>query len=209
MNNPFLDIKDEVKEALAAGKPVLALESTIISHGMPYPENVKTALKVEQIARESGVIPATIAIIGGRLKAGLTTDEIEYFGKKGTAIHKASRRDLPYLTSRGEDGATTVASTMIIAAMAVIPILPLEELEAFTGELKTVLIYRRIFRNWLKQMLPLSVREPNLFWIWVLHWNIWKHMVFRYWDTERLNFLLFIPGKAVIMSIIQCRVLLK
>ncbi len=118
MNNAYLDIKDEVARALAENKPVIALESTIISHGMPYPENVETALKVEKIAREAGVVPATIAIIGGRLKAGLTEDEIEYFGKKGTAIHKASRRDLPYLVSRGEDGATTVASTMIIAAMA-------------------------------------------------------------------------------------------
>nr|WP_199563507.1 MULTISPECIES: pseudouridine-5'-phosphate glycosidase [unclassified Oceanispirochaeta] len=122
MNSSYLDIKEEVADALAEKKPVLALESTIISHGMPYPENVETALKVEKIAREAGVIPATIAIIGGRLKAGLSLDEIEYFGKKGTAIHKASRRDLPYLVSRGEDGATTVASTMIIAGMAGIPI---------------------------------------------------------------------------------------
>lgn len=118
MKNSYLDVKDEVAEALAENRPVLALESTIISHGMPYPENVETALKVEKITREAGVVPATIAIIGGRLKAGLTEEEIEYFGKKGTAIHKASRRDLPYLVSREEDGATTVASTMIIAAMA-------------------------------------------------------------------------------------------
>ncbi|MDC7238722.1 MAG: pseudouridine-5'-phosphate glycosidase [Spirochaetales bacterium] len=118
MKNSYLDVKDEVAEALAENRPVLALESTIISHGMPHPENVETALKVEKIAREAGVVPATIAIIGGRLKAGLTEEEIEYFGKKGTAIHKASRRDLPYLVSREEDGATTVASTMIIAAMA-------------------------------------------------------------------------------------------
>jgi pseudouridylate synthase len=118
MKNCYLDIKEEVADALAEKKPVIALESTIISHGMPYPKNVETALKVEQIAREAGVIPATIAIIGGRLKAGLSGEEIEYFGKKGTAIHKASRRDLPYLVSRAEDGATTVASTMIISEMA-------------------------------------------------------------------------------------------
>ncbi|MDC7235704.1 MAG: pseudouridine-5'-phosphate glycosidase [Spirochaetales bacterium] len=122
MKNSYLDIKDEVAKALKDGQPVIALESTIISHGMPYPENVETALKVEQIARDAGVIPATIAIIGGRLKAGLSAEEIEYFGKKGTAIHKASRRDLPYLVSGGLDGATTVASTMIIAGMAGIPI---------------------------------------------------------------------------------------
>ena len=98
--NPYLDIKPEVKEALAAGKPVVALESTIISHGMPYPQNVKTALEVERIIRENGAVPATVAIIGGRLKAGLTEDEIEYFGKKGTAIAKASRRDLAMLCAR-------------------------------------------------------------------------------------------------------------
>ena len=118
MLNKFLDVKPEVAEAIAAGKPVVALESTIISHGMPYPQNVETALNVERIIRENGAVPATIAIIGGRLKAGLTEEEIEYFGKKGQAIHKASRRDLAVLCSRGEDGATTVTTTMIIAHMA-------------------------------------------------------------------------------------------
>ena len=118
----YLDVKPEVAEALAAGKPVVALESTIISHGMPYPQNVETALNVEKIIRESGAVPATIAIIGGRLKAGLTPEEIEYFGKKGTAIRKASRRDLAVLCARGEDGATTVTTTMMIAHMAGISI---------------------------------------------------------------------------------------
>ena len=116
--NKYLDVNPEVAEALAAGKPVVALESTIISHGMPYPQNVETALNVEKIIRENGAVPATIAIIGGRLKAGLTAEEIEYFGKKGRAIHKASRRDLAVLCARGEDGATTVTTTMIIAHMA-------------------------------------------------------------------------------------------
>ena len=116
--NTYLDISPEVKEALAAGKPVVALESTIISHGMPYPQNVETALNVERIIRENGAAPATIAIIKGRLKAGLSKDEIEYLGRKGYDVTKASRRDLPVLVARGEDGATTVATTMIIAAMA-------------------------------------------------------------------------------------------
>ena len=120
--NKYLDINPEVAEALAAGKPVVALESTIISHGMPYPQNVETALNVERIIRENGAVPATIAIIGGRLKAGLTAEEIEYFGKKGLNIHKASRRDLAVLCARGEDGATTVTTTMIIAHMAGIKI---------------------------------------------------------------------------------------
>ena len=122
MLNKFLDINPEVAQALAEGKPVVALESTIISHGMPYPQNVQTALNVERIIRQNGAVPATIAIIGGRLKAGLSPEEIEYFGKKGQAITKASRRDLAVLCARGEDGATTVTTTMIIAHMAGIKI---------------------------------------------------------------------------------------
>ena len=116
--NKYLEVSPEVQEALAAGRPVVALESTIISHGMPYPQNVETALNVERIIRENGAVPATIAIIKGRLKAGLSPEEIEYLGKKGYDVIKASRRDLPVLISRGDDGATTVATTMIIAAMA-------------------------------------------------------------------------------------------
>lgn len=116
--NKYLSISQEVKEALAAGRPVVALESTIISHGMPYPQNVETAMRVEQTIRDNGAAPATIAIIGGKLKAGCTPDEIEYLGKKGQTVTKASRRDLPVLIARGEDGATTVTTTMIIAAMA-------------------------------------------------------------------------------------------
>ena len=116
--NKYLSVSAPVAEALAQGRPVVALESTIISHGMPYPQNVETALKVEAAIREAGAVPATIAVIGGRLKAGLTPEEIEYLGKKGTAVTKASRRDLPVLVARGEDGATTVTTTMIIAAMA-------------------------------------------------------------------------------------------
>ncbi|MGN1163298.1 MAG: pseudouridine-5'-phosphate glycosidase [Candidatus Ornithospirochaeta sp.] len=114
----YLDLSPEVKKALEEKNPVVALESTIISHGMPYPKNVETALRVEEEVRKSGAVPATIAIIGGRLKAGLTKEEIEYFGKKGTAITKASRRDIPALVARKEDGATTVAATMIIASLA-------------------------------------------------------------------------------------------
>ncbi len=120
--NKYLDIAPEVKAALDAGKPVVALESTIISHGMPYPKNVETALMVEQTIRDNGAVPATIAIIGGRLKAGLSREEIEHLGKAGRAVAKASRRDLPALCARGADGATTVTTTMIIAHMAGIKI---------------------------------------------------------------------------------------
>ena len=116
--NKYLDIAPEVRAALEKGGPVVALESTIISHGMPYPQNVETALKVEQTIREAGATPATIAVIGGRLKAGLSREEIEHLGKGGRSIAKASRRDLPVLVARGADGATTVTTTMIISAMA-------------------------------------------------------------------------------------------
>lgn len=116
--NKYLSISQEVQEALKLGKPVVALESTIISHGMPYPQNVETALRVEQAIRENGAVPATIAIIGGKLKAGCTKEEIEYLGKKGQQVAKASRRDLPVLIAKKADGATTVTTTMMIAAMA-------------------------------------------------------------------------------------------
>jgi pseudouridine-5'-phosphate glycosidase len=113
-----LDITDEVTGALDSEQAVVALESTIISHGMPYPQNVETALEVEQIVRENGAIPATIAVQGGRLKVGLSEDEITHLGKLGQQAIKTSRRDLPFVVARKEDGATTVAATMIIAAMA-------------------------------------------------------------------------------------------
>lgn len=116
--NKYLDIALEVQEALENRRPVVALESTIISHGMPYPQNVETAYQVEQIIRDYGAIPATIAIIGGRLKCGLSKEEIEYLGEKGTDIVKCSRRDIPVAISKKLDGATTVATTMIIANMA-------------------------------------------------------------------------------------------
>ena len=120
--NKYLEISPEVKAALERGMPIVALESTIISHGMPYPRNVEAALKVEELIRAEGAIPATIAIIGGKPKAGLSKAGIEYLGRKGLAVPKASRRDLPVLLARGEDGATTVTTTMIIAAMAGIKI---------------------------------------------------------------------------------------
>ena len=120
--NKYLDIAPEVQKALDEGRPVVALESTIISHGMPYPQNVETALNVEKILRENGAVPATIAIIGGRLKAGLSAEEIDYLGRTGAGVTKASRRDLPVLVAKKMDGATTVTTTMMIAAMAGIEI---------------------------------------------------------------------------------------
>lgn len=118
MTNPYLDIHPDVARAIAQRRPVVALESTIISHGMPYPQNVATALQVEAEVRAHGAEPATIAIVNGRLKAGLTAAEIETLGQTVRSVVKVSRRDIPFIVASGATGATTVASTMIIAAMA-------------------------------------------------------------------------------------------
>ncbi len=118
----YLDIASEVATALSSGEAVVALESTIISHGMPYPRNVETAAAVEAVVRAGGAIPATIAILDGRVKVGLSTDEIKRLGQQGQEVIKCSRRDLPFVIARKQDGATTVAATMIIAATAGIPV---------------------------------------------------------------------------------------
>ena len=118
MLNQYLDILPEIADALAAGRPVVALESTIISHGMPYPQNVETARRVEQVVRDNGAVPATIAIIDGRLKVGLDSAALEALGKGGHSVTKCSRRDIPFVLASKQMGATTVASTMIVAAMA-------------------------------------------------------------------------------------------
>lgn len=114
----MLSCSAEVKEAIASGKPVVALESTIISHGMPYPQNLETALRVEQVIRAEGAVPATCAVIRGVLTAGISVSEMELLAQGGPQIPKASRRDLPFLVASGSQGATTVASTMIIAHLA-------------------------------------------------------------------------------------------
>jgi len=113
-----LRIREDAREALAAGRPVVALESTIISHGMPYPKNVETARNVERIVREHGAVPVTIGVIDGVGVVGMTDEEIEEFGRRGQAIPKVSRRDLPVVMAKKMWGATTVATTMILAAAA-------------------------------------------------------------------------------------------
>lgn len=117
----FLEIQPEVKKAVAEGKPVVALESTIISHGMPYPQNIKTALEVEAIVRKNGAVPATIAIFNGKCHAGLSKEQLEYFAS-AKDVWKVSLPDMPYIISKKLYGATTVAATMRIAAMAGIKI---------------------------------------------------------------------------------------
>ncbi len=116
--NQYLKLSPAVAAAISEGKPVIALESTIISHGMPYPQNLETARLCEAEARKNGAEPATVAVIHGQLCAGLTDEELEYLAKAGPNVAKASRRDLPVLIARKADGATTVAATMIVAAMA-------------------------------------------------------------------------------------------
>ena len=113
-----IKISKEVSEALSKNRPVVALESTIISHGMPYPQNVQTAMEVERIVRENGCVPATVAVIAGVLTIGCSNDEIELLGKKGTSVVKVSRRDLPVVVAKGLDGATTVAGTMYACSLA-------------------------------------------------------------------------------------------
>ncbi len=112
------ELHPDVAEALRSGAPVVALESTIISHGMPYPQNVQTALQVQAAVREAGAVPATVAVVHGQMKAGLSEDEIEALGRAGSTVPKLSRRDLPFALAASETGATTVAATMIIAAAA-------------------------------------------------------------------------------------------
>ena len=118
ISSELLQISAEVQQALKNNQPIVALESTIISHGMPFPENAQTALEVEETIRRQGAVPATIAIIHGVMKVGLSREEIELLGREGHNVAKVSRRDLPFVVAAGLNGATTVASTMIIAAMA-------------------------------------------------------------------------------------------
>ncbi|MEC9490349.1 MAG: pseudouridine-5'-phosphate glycosidase [Halanaerobiales bacterium] len=117
----YLEIKGEVREALKAGRPVVALESTIIAHGMPYPQNIETALEIEEIIRANGAVPATIGIIDGKIKIGLTREEVEFLGESDEIV-KVSRRDLPVVLAQKKHGATTVAGTMIAAELAGIKI---------------------------------------------------------------------------------------
>lgn len=117
MMDKYLEFSAEVLEAKKANKPIVALESTIISHGMPYPQNVQTANEVEEIIRKNGAVPATIAILNGKIKIGLSAEELEFLATSD-AIEKVSRRDLPYLIANKKDGATTVAATMICAELA-------------------------------------------------------------------------------------------
>ena len=118
IRNRFVVLSPEVEEAKRMHKPIVAMESTIISHGMPYPQNVETALSCERICRENGAVPATCAVIGGKICVGLTEEQIDYLGREGQKVTKASRRDLPMLIAKRMDGATTVAATMIAAASA-------------------------------------------------------------------------------------------
>ena len=122
MYSELLSFSDEILQAQKDQKPIVALESTIIAHGMPFPQNAETALEIEQIIREKGAVPATIALMNGKIKIGLTTAEITALGRAGSKVQKVSRRDMANILARQEMGATTVAATMIAAEMAKIPV---------------------------------------------------------------------------------------
>ena len=147
----LLQISPEVQDALKNKKPIVALESTIISHGMPFPQNAQTAIEVEETIRKQGAVPATIAIIGGVMKVGLSKEEIELLGREGHNVTKVSRRDLPFVVAAGKNGATTVASTMIIAAIA-----------GIKGR-NIPSIFLPICKSWQILMSPLFVPGRNLF----------------------------------------------
>ena len=162
----MISLSNEVRNALDNRQPVVALESTIIAHGMPYPRNVETAILVEETIRKRGAIPATCAIIGGKLRAGLVPDELDLIGREGAAIPKASRRDLPYLVSKGLHGATTVASTMIIARLAGIRIFATGGIGGVHRGATTTMD--------ISADLLLSAQAPKVSSISVLHSNISK-----------------------------------
>lgn len=163
LSSELLQISPEVQEALNSKKPIVSLESTIISHGMPFPQNAQTAIEVEETIRKHGAVPATIAIIGGVMKVGLSKDEIELLGREGHNVAKVSRRDLPFVVAAGKNGATTVASTMIIAAMAGIKVFATGGSAVFTAGLSIHLIFLRICKNWLIPMSRLFAQGQNLF----------------------------------------------
>ena len=158
--NPKLDVKPDVAEALSSGKPVVALESTIISHGMPYPKNIETAAAVEDIVRTGGAVPATIAIIGGKIKIGLERDELEFLGTS-KEILKASRRDLGHIVANGLHGATTVAATMIAANLAGIRVFVTGGIGGFTEALQALSTSRLISRSSPQPALRSSAPGPN------------------------------------------------
>ncbi len=159
----LLQISPEVQDALKNKKPVVALESTIISHGMPFPQNAQTAIEVEETIRKQGAVPATIAIIGGVMKVGLSKEEIELLGREGHNVTKVSRRDLPFVVAAGKNGATTVASTMIIAALAGIKVFATGELVVCIAGRNIPSIFLPICKNWQILMSPLFVPGRNLF----------------------------------------------
>ena len=161
LHNSKLEISGEVRAALEAGAPVLALESTIITHGMPHPENLETALLVEETCRAEGATPATIAILDGRIRVGLSPGELATLAGRDLNAVKTSSRDLPFVVTGGANGGTTVAATMIIAAMAGIEVFATGGIGVCTAVPKTAWISRRTLKNSPEQRLPWSVRGRN------------------------------------------------
>jgi len=183
--NEYLHINPEVESALRSNKPVVALESTIISHGMPYPKNVETAMRVEQIVRDHGAVPATIGVMNGKCVVGMTNEEIETFGK-ASDVWKVSLRDLPYVVSQNFLGATTVAATMRIASMAGIKIF-------VTGGIGGVHRGAEMTMDISADLTEMA--QTNVAVI-SAGLNIWRPWVFRSLRLARTSSPVFIPEKA-------------
>ena len=192
----YLSLSPEVAEAIDAGRPVVALESTIISHGMPYPQNVETALACEKICRDNGAVPATCAIIGGKLCAGLTPEQIDYLGRAGSQVAKASRRDIPMLLSRKMDGATTVAATMIIAHLAGIQVFATGGIGGVHRGFEQTMDVSADLEELAQTPYAWYAPEPRPFWICPGPWSIWKPRAYPLSATVPMSSLPSIRQKA-------------
>jgi len=170
--NPYLDLSEEVSDALRIHMPIVALESTIITHGMPWPQNLETAVEVEEVVREEGAVPATIAIIGGRLKVGLSHDELRRLADGSLHPMKASRRDIPLLVAQQGNGATTVAGTMLIAEMAGIHLFATGGIGGVHRGAEKRGMFRLIWKNLRTQMSQSYVPAPRLSSIYQRQWSI-------------------------------------
>ncbi len=184
----------EVAEALKNNQPVVALESTVIAHGLPYPQNLETAEKLENIIRENGAIPATIAVFEGEFCIGLDKSQLERLATDKT-IRKISRRDLPIAVAQKLNCATTVATTMFIAYRAGIKFLPRAELAEFIAG--TCRIFRQTCPNWQIRRCWLSARGQKLFWICLLRGNGSKPTAFAFSAINVMKCPLFIHIRAV------------
>lgn len=172
-----IDILPEVAAAIAAGAPVVALESTIVAHGMPYPQNAALGAELEEILRATGAVPATIAVLGGRIRVGLDRDGLETLAR-GQGIGKASSRDLAAVVVAGSSAGTTVSATMRIAALVGIRVFATGVSAASIAERPRRSTYRPISRNWPRRRSPWSAPGRNRSWTSRARWRCWRRCAF-------------------------------